>query len=471
MNIIIYGLGKRFWNNKEYIYELSKEDNIVAYADKSVHCLAKIDTQKAIQPDEINKKNYDYIVVTAVDYRSIKQNLMQQGIAEKKIITLNDYEKIKNQGSFSIYPVKFSKADKRIIIGINDLGLHGGTMACFYMACELQKRGYGVDVAAYRCTDKNLIQLFNKNNIGIKIFKSYPYIGGEDKLIFDGYDYVIGNTVATIAFVGMVHNTIPTLWWIHEAEDLDRKNAYEEALEVCLAYDINWINNIHILAVSSKAKIAFINSFKYSKVRVLPLGIKDERVAANKTNKIIFAVIGYIREDKNQLQFLEAYEKIYNEKTRCLIIGKNISQEKYKKEINKIIKENSSITELYEIQRDKLLDLYSEIDIVVCPSLLESMSLTIIEGMMNSKICITTDNTGIAEYIEDGVNGFICKAGDVDSLRDKMQYVINHFDELDDMRKKARQTYEKYFTLEVLGENLEREINIAVEDFNKRHAK
>lgn len=103
------------------------------------------------------------------------------------------------------------------------------------------------------------------------------------------------------------------------------------------------------------------------------------------------------------------------------------------------------------------------IDVVVCASE-ETLSLTIVEGMMNSKICITTDNTGIAEYIEDGVNGFICKAGNADSLAEKMKYIIDHFNELDEVRKNARKTYEKFFTLDILGENLERELKLSEMD-------
>lgn len=134
------------------------------------------------------------------------------------------------------------------------------------------------------------------------------------------------------------------------------------------------------------------------------------------------------------------------------------------KEVDKYIDQSENIEYLGILNRTQLRQEFRVIDVVVCASYEETLSLTIVEGMMNSKICITTDNTGIAEYIEDGVNGFICKAGNADSLAEKMKYIIDHFNELDEVRKNARKTYEKFFTLDILGENLERELKLAEMD-------
>lgn len=83
------------------------------------------------------------------------------------------------------------------------------------------------------------------------------------------------------------------------------------------------------------------------------------------------------------------------------------------------------------------------------------MSIVIAEGMMNKKICITNDNTGIAEFIEDGKNGFIYKAGNDEDLLEKLRYVISNFDKLDDMRNKARQTYEHSFSMKRFSDDLQ----------------
>jgi glycosyltransferase involved in cell wall biosynthesis len=98
----------------------------------------------------------------------------------------------------------------------------------------------------------------------------------------------------------------------------------------------------------------------------------------------------------------------------------------------------------------------------------ETMSITIVEGMMCGKACITTDATGVAEYIVNGKNGLICNVGDVNDLKDKMSYLINNSDKRLQMGIEARQTYENYFTLEKFGERLEDEIDCVLKDYKRR---
>ncbi len=43
---------------------------------------------------------------------------------------------------------------------------------------------------------------------------------------------------------------------------------------------------------------------------------------------------------------------------------------------------------------------------------------------MSEKICITTNNTGIAHYIDDGRNGFLVEYGDTDALTQRMEQII-----------------------------------------------
>ena len=71
------------------------------------------------------------------------------------------------------------------------------------------------------------------------------------------------------------------------------------------------------------------------------------------------------------------------------------------------------------------------------------------------KACITTKNTGIAEYMQDGENGFVVPVGNAEILRDRMEWLITHREEMERMGKAARKTYEQYFTMELFGERLE----------------
>lgn len=105
-------------------------------------------------------------------------------------------------------------------------------------------------------------------------------------------------------------------------------------------------------------------------------------------------------------------------------------------------------------------EIYSYIDVVLNPSRQDTGPIVVTEGMMYSKVCVTTNVTGMAQYIEDGKNGFICNVEDPDSLHQKISWIISHKDELNKIRKNARLTYEKYFTMEKFGERLEKALGL-----------
>ena len=86
----------------------------------------------------------------------------------------------------------------------------------------------------------------------------------------------------------------------------------------------------------------------------------------------------------------------------------------------------------------------------------ETMSIVTTEGMMYGKLCIVSDRTGMADYIKEGENGFICKVGDVVNLYEKIRYIIHNREKLLEIGKRARKTYEEYFTMDRFEENLNR---------------
>lgn len=114
----------------------------------------------------------------------------------------------------------------------------------------------------------------------------------------------------------------------------------------------------------------------------------------------------------------------------------------------------SSVKILGELDREEIDNLFSDIDVLVCTSLEETLSLTVVEAMMYGKICITTDTTGVAEYVRDGVNGFVIPCNNVNALREKMEWIIDNINKLESIKINARKTYEKYFNMDVFGENL-----------------
>lgn len=91
---------------------------------------------------------------------------------------------------------------------------------------------------------------------------------------------------------------------------------------------------------------------------------------------------------------------------------------------------------------------------MVCPSREDSLPIVMTEAMMYSKPCIASDSTGTADYIKDGINGFVCKTEDSEDLCEKMRYFIHHQEKIEIMGKEARKVYEEYFTMDKFADRL-----------------
>ena len=99
--------------------------------------------------------------------------------------------------------------------------------------------------------------------------------------------------------------------------------------------------------------------------------------------------------------------------------------------------------------RRQVLEEMGRSDVLVLPSLFEGFGLVILEAMAAGLAVITTTNTGGPDMIEDGKEGFIVPAGNVEALREKMSYFIQNPEQASKMgqssHQKARQyTWERY---------------------------
>jgi glycosyltransferase involved in cell wall biosynthesis len=92
------------------------------------------------------------------------------------------------------------------------------------------------------------------------------------------------------------------------------------------------------------------------------------------------------------------------------------------------------------IPHEELMDRYKEASVFVLPSLADGFGMVITEAMSRGLPVITTDNTGGADVIEHGKNGFVVPAGDVDALVNQMQWCKDHKHRLPEIGAKAAET-------------------------------
>src|SRR5438132_1743374 len=99
------------------------------------------------------------------------------------------------------------------------------------------------------------------------------------------------------------------------------------------------------------------------------------------------------------------------------------------------------------------LALLAEADVIVSPSRDEAMpTVTILESMCLGKAIIATAVDGAQEALRDGENALFVRPEDASALAAAMQRLIEKPALVRQLGAAARQTFEKNFTIDRLGE-------------------
>ena len=99
-----------------------------------------------------------------------------------------------------------------------------------------------------------------------------------------------------------------------------------------------------------------------------------------------------------------------------------------------------------------LPDILSKSDVVVIPSRSESFSYTVREAF-HGKVPVIGPNVGaIPEAVVEGRNGLLFEPGNASSLAEKMQYLLDHPDKIDEFRRNI----EPVLTVQEQAEKIEK---------------
>lgn len=469
MKAIIFGLGNYYRIQKPKLGSLP-DIEIVAFADNnSALWRTNIDGSPVIPPSEILSKTFDKLIIVSLYVSEIYNQLISLGVDKDKLISWPHFWSEQMKGRIEIFEpeMEHENKGKKVLIISNDLNYDGASLAAVYAAKALNE--YCNAVLAVPFGNEKLIKETVNDGITVAVCAALPWLGEREQSWIEQFDAVIVNTFPMIESALEVRHARPVLWWLHESADNFPivEMQYPEGMEG------KEFRNINICAVSERAWRNFINKHSGWSGKILPLGIPDRLVKSEKKNKrkVLFAIIGIIYPIKGQDYFLDAVEKLLADgKAEFWIIGGTGDNEYYKK-ISKRAALMDSVRLLGEMTRAQLDNIYPEIDVIVCASQEETLSIAVIEGMMWRKLCISTSSTGIAEYIDEGKNGFIVDYGDVDALADKMGQIINDIENLESMKDAARETYESFFSMRAFGRRLEEMVCQTQNEWNERQLK
>ncbi len=187
----------------------------------------------------------------------------------------------------------------------------------------------------------------------------------------------------------------------------------------------------------------FLKTWK-RKAYVIPNGVKAAHYAAAKsiTGKYrikkgeYFLFLSRLVPEKNVHCLIRAFQKLETDK-KLMIAGKGVHTSLYENEVRKMARNSENIQFAGYVEGTLLEELYSNAYAYILPSTIEGQSIGLLEAMSYGLPCIVSDipeNTGVI-----GDAGLSFASNDVEALKDRLKFAIDHPKELRVMGAKARE--------------------------------
>lgn len=451
LKIIIFGTGKRYQKLKD---SLRNDIDVVAFLDNNpLKWGNMIEGVSIICPEEIAHYTYDLVFLMSTYQKEMREQLIQIGVPGYKIIGDDQIERVCVSDStkcFGDFPE--ASAGEKVLIFTHALNSTGAQNVLYLAACMLQKNGYRLAVISKK--DGVLRDEFV--NMGIPVIvMGNPHTDNNDYIkLINWADKIIVNTVwlyyAAYELTTMEKRVI---WWIHETVGFECLN------DTLIGYMRN-SGFLSTYVVSPLVKRRMRQKLGEDLIiKELAYGLPEYESTVKRTtgqdtcDKLVFAIIGGIGRIKGQDIFIQAVERLgahYIDKAEFWIVGGGQLEPGDLARVSLY----PCIKIVGELKNQDMPDLYHAIDVVVCCSRQEAMSVVVTEGCMNEKLVIVSDAAGNADYIEDGKTGLLFRSEDSGQLAGLMEWVIDHKEKAEEIGRSGKAIYEKYFKMELFEENL-----------------
>lgn len=159
---------------------------------------------------------------------------------------------------------------------------------------------------------------------------------------------------------------------------------------------------------------------------------------------LTFVYLGQVSEHKGVSWLFEAFSYFESSQAKLICVGKvNLPDS-----ITSKLPSNVELRGM--VQHDDVSRLLLSSDVMLFPSLGDGFPLSIMEGFASGLPVVCTENTGAADCIVEGENGFVVPIQDSDALRDRIGWFISNREQIPRMAKAAREhvltyTWDNYY--------------------------
>lgn len=163
-----------------------------------------------------------------------------------------------------------------------------------------------------------------------------------------------------------------------------------------------------------------------------------ERLEKGFSEPLTFVYLGQVSEHKGIAWLFEAFSHIEASRARLLCIGATNLPDSITSKLP------SNIELRGMVQHDEVSELLLSADVMLFPSLGDGFPLSIMEGFASGLPVVCTENTGAADCVAEGENGFVVPVQDADALRNRIEWFLSNKAEIPRMAKAARDSVAAY---------------------------
>ena len=352
------------------------------------------------------------------------------------------------------YAKEISSDGKDILLISHEMTLTGAPRALLSLAVELRQAGLRPLIVSLR--GGGLLPEAEAAGIEVKV----------DPLFFStfsGREFTAGKVIAT--FPTTVYNTLDvivkaprlpegastrTIGWIHEAvQGYEKAEGIERFDEAVRLLD-------EVYAVSGlAAEIAAERCNGAKNIGILPICILPAE-CASRTNpqgslgvagrRMRFLVAGSISHWKG-CDIVDIAISMLPKSLRNRIRVEFAGAPTESNVVESLKAHGSELVVLTgQMPHDELAEHMRKSDVVLCPSLDESLSMVCIEAMQMGKPVITTDATGISSFMRNMRDGIIVNAGSAKALAEAMRLAVENPDAMAELGIEGKNVYLSNFT-------------------------
>lgn len=345
---------------------------------------------------------------------------------------------------------------KKILLVSHELNLTGAPVAVYYFAKVLKENGYYPVMLSPN--DGKLVNTVTDAGIPAIVV---PGLWNSNLVSCTAqlFQMIVLNTIVTAPVLQQLNGLgVPVFWWIHEAQ---------------VSYTQTCLNNmppilpegISVYTVGAHAKRVLeqhrpeyrINHLLY----YIPDRVKEDSriypLPKYAEGKLVFCHIGMLEKRKGQNILADAVLRLPEEiRKQCyfVFVGKQCYPPCYESIQHLQHKFPENVVYIEEVSVQDMPSLYRRIDCFVCSSLDDPMPIVVTEALQFGKPVICSENTGSAELLRKENCGYVYEDNDPNKLAQSIIKVVHSIHDMDELRKAARATYEKYFSQEVFEKNV-----------------